>query len=380
MPPKERKPRRLGGNQAAAPNPLTDGSNTPAVSPLANAAWTPGMKPVGVEDPYAGGNTVTTTPETAPAGNSVTTSPIATPSGNTVTTSANGNGSTPNGGNTVTSPPTGNSVTSSPVAPIGEFAHRPRNARQDYEYDVTADPELASLSGSIATYGLLQAVTVCSRDAWLHHNPGDGAKIGDAPWVVLMGNRRLAAARAAGLTELPYFRADALADPNRVLEAGISENYHRKDTDPILEAVEFHRALTANNESRRQLAARLRVSHVHIGNRLNLLNLIAPFQTLVSRGVVAPSKALPIAALEDKEQERLLELGEPYNPTRLHRPVPTPVSGNTVTTRKALHIPKAVPAGIVAAKLRDSMDPEMLDEVVKLLTDPSGNSVTTAAE
>lgn len=372
MPPKERKPRRLGGNTAATTNPLTDGSNTPAVSPLANAEWTPGMKPVSVEDPYATGNTVTTTPETAPSGNTVTTIPAAA-TGNSVTSPANGNGSTPSGGNTVTTRPSGNSVTSSPVAPIGEFAHRPRNARQDFEYDVAADPELEALSGSIATYGLLQAVTVCSREAWLHHNPGDGATLGDAPWVVLMGNRRLAAARAAGLVELPYFRADALADPNRVLEAGISENYHRKDTDPILEAVEFHRAQRANNESQRQLAARLKMSHVYVGNRLKLLNLIPPFQTLVSKRVLPTSKALPIAALEDREQERLLELGEPYNPTRLHRPAPTPPTGNTVTTRKALHIPKAVPAGIVAAKLRDSMDPEMLDEVVKLLTEPDGN-------
>lgn len=71
---------------------------------------------------------------------------------------------------------------------IEQLRHHPENPRLDLG-------DLSELTASIKANGILQNLTVIRPDNWK-------AKDGDIYWV-LIGNRRLDAAKAAGLTELP---------------------------------------------------------------------------------------------------------------------------------------------------------------------------------
>jgi len=71
---------------------------------------------------------------------------------------------------------------------IEQLRHHPENPRLDLG-------ALSELTASIKANGILQNLTVIRPDNWK-------AKDGDIYWV-LIGNRRLDAAKAAGLTELP---------------------------------------------------------------------------------------------------------------------------------------------------------------------------------
>lgn len=253
-------------------------------------------------------------------------------------------------------------------APLAAFAHRPDNPRWSREYDPRADPELEAFAATVEEYGILQAVTVCSREAWLEHHP-DAEFDGEVRYVVLMGNRRLATARYKRVERLPFHRNDRLADPRLTRESGIIENYHRKPLDPVREAGEMAAVLAQTGESRRAFAERIGISHSQVNQRLQLLDLIPEFQGLVSDLALPVHKALKVAALPQVEQAALLDLGPPYDPARLTAVAePQDHGGKTLSTSKPVRIPPRSTPDDIANTLRDKLTPELLEEVVRLLT------------
>ncbi|MBF6191341.1 chromosome partitioning protein [Nocardia sp. CDC186] len=255
-------------------------------------------------------------------------------------------------------------------APLAEFAHRPDNPRWAREYDPEADPELAAFAATVDEFGILQAVTVCSREAWLEHHPHD--KFADeVRYVVIMGNRRLATARHKKVDRLPLHRNDRLADPRLSKESGIIENYHRKPYDPIREGGEMAAVLAMTGESKRAFAERMGISHTQVNQRLQLLELIPEFQGMVSDLAMPVQKALKIAVLPAEHQRALLDLGQPYDPDRL---ITEPDSesgtddGKSLSTTAAVKIPKSSTPDDVAKVLRDKLDPALLNAVLNILT------------
>ncbi|BDT96958.1 hypothetical protein IFM12275_69340 (plasmid) [Nocardia sputorum] len=252
-------------------------------------------------------------------------------------------------------------------APLAEFAHRPDNPRWAREYDPEADPELAAFAATVDEFGILQAVTVCSREAWLEHHPGD--KFADeVRYVVIMGNRRLATARHKKVDRLPLHRNDALADPRLSKESGIIENYHRKPYDPIREGGEMAAVLAMTGESKRAFAERMGISHTQVNQRLQLLELIPEFQGMVSDLAMPVQKALKLAVLTAEDQRALLDLGQPYDPARLiTEPESGTEGGKTLSTTAAVKIPKSSTPDDVAQVLRDKLDPALLNAVLNIL-------------
>lgn len=196
-------------------------------------------------------------------------------------------------------------------AHLDELAHRPDNLRQAAEYDPAEDPSIAELAMTIKSAGQLQTVTVVDRDAWLQFHPHHSDALSAATWVVVIGNRRLAAARLAGVPDLRIEVDNELASPDRADKAALIENYHRKGADPIEEAIRFRRLLTEQT-SLRELADEIGISHTQIHMRIALLNLLPEFQQLVSQRHLTVQKAQPIARLTEDEQRAALEAGPPY--------------------------------------------------------------------
>jgi ParB family transcriptional regulator, chromosome partitioning protein len=128
---------------------------------------------------------------------------------------------------------------------------------------------LERLSASIATEGLIQPILVRAGS--------------DGRATVIAGHRRLAAAKLAGIEQVPvtYYEGD------REKPASLVENLHREDLDPIdaaggLKAIAEEFNLTTNKE----IASQVNMSVHWVGDRLRLLKLPDGCQTRIASGEV----------------------------------------------------------------------------------------------
>lgn len=178
---------------------------------------------------------------------------------------------------------------------------------------------LEELAQSIRANGIIQPLVVRNR----------GSR-----YQLVAGERRLRAARLAGLTEVPAIVQDFPDD--RLLEITLIENIQREDLNPIETAQAFDR-----------LARELHLSHEDIGNRtgkdrttitnlLRLLQLPADLQQLVGEKRLTPGHArclltLPTAVLQREVAQKAVEQG--WSVRQMER-----------LTQKLLAVPEAKPA------------------------------------
>lgn len=164
---------------------------------------------------------------------------------------------------------------------IGRIGHNPAQPRQDF------DPtEIQSLSESISAHGLLQPVVVRQIDD---------------RYELVAGERRLRAAQAAGLTDVPANVIEA--DPRASAELAIVENLHRKDLNPLEKAASFQRYLEQYGCTQEELAGRLKLDRSTIANLIRLLELPAAVQDAVRQGRISQGHARALLPLgDDREQ------------------------------------------------------------------------------
>ena len=115
---------------------------------------------------------------------------------------------------------------------------------------------LQELAGSIRQYGVLQPLTV--------------RKAGGA-YELVAGERRLRAARLAGLTEVPCLLADVDEEASGML--ALVENLQRRDLDFIEEAEGLARLMKTWGLSQEQAARKVGKSQSAVANKLRLLRL-----------------------------------------------------------------------------------------------------------
>lgn len=114
--------------------------------------------------------------------------------------------------------------------PIEALAHNPFNLREDLT-------ELEELAASLTVRGQLQPLAVATRMAFMEAHPGNAEGLGRAPYVVIDGNRRLAAAQRAGLRTMQIHVNDSLASSAAdILESALIANVHRVDVAPMDQA------------------------------------------------------------------------------------------------------------------------------------------------
>src|SRR5205085_10301378 len=122
---------------------------------------------------------------------------------------------------------------------------------------------LQALAASIREVGVLQPVVVRSR------NGG---------YELVAGERRLRAARMAGLATIPAVIRDG--DDSEGLREALIENLHREDLGPLELAEAFQELLEDLGATQEQLGQRLGVSRPHVANTIRLLHLPADVQQL----------------------------------------------------------------------------------------------------
>src|SRR3954467_7834014 len=100
------------------------------------------------------------------------------------------------------------------------------------EFDET---KLADLARSIRQYGVIQPLTVSRKEV----EKADGGIA--AEYELIAGERRLRAAKIAGVREVPVLIRAAFDDDKTKLELAIIENLQREDLNPIDRAKAFNK-------------------------------------------------------------------------------------------------------------------------------------------
>jgi ParB family chromosome partitioning protein len=154
--------------------------------------------------------------------------------------------------------------------------------------------ELAELEHSIREFGVLQPIVVRPLGG-----TGD-----DATYELVMGERRLRASKAAGLTEIPAVIRDT-KDADMLRDA-LLENLHRANLNALEEASAYQQLLSDFGITQDELAKRIGRSRPQVTNTLRLLKLPIKVQQRVAAGVISAGHARAILSLTDAAaQEKL---------------------------------------------------------------------------
>ncbi|MET9510266.1 ParB/RepB/Spo0J family partition protein [Streptomyces flavidovirens] len=179
------------------------------------------------------------------------------------------------------------------TVPVTDLAENPDNPRHELR-------DLDGLAETLRERGVLQALGVVSRGAFLAAHPQHEAAVGDAPYVVLHGHRRLAAARLAGLGEVPVLVRE---DASRTDEDALIENVQRDDLTELEQAQAIQGLITSYGYSQRQVAARIGKTQGFVSQRLSLMRLREDLQEALADGRVSVEDARRIARLPRDEQQ-----------------------------------------------------------------------------
>lgn len=176
--------------------------------------------------------------------------------------------------------PSAGSIVRVPVAKIGKS---PWQARRHF-----GEEELAGLSASIKEHGVLQPVLVRRK--------GDG-------YELIAGERRLRAAEAAGLEEIPAQVKETTDEAAMAL--ALIENIQREDLNLIEEAEGYRMLLRDFGLTQEEASARLGKPRATIANSLRLLDLSDELKQAVAEGRLSAGHAKVLLGAPDGDREGL---------------------------------------------------------------------------
>jgi ParB family chromosome partitioning protein len=161
---------------------------------------------------------------------------------------------------------------------IEKVRTNPYQPRADFD-PVTLD----ELRQSIVEKGIIQPITVRRVD--------DG-------YQLISGERRVRAAREAGLDRIPAYIIKVKSDAE-MLELALIENLQREHLNPIEIAISYKRLIEEVQLTHDQLSQRIGKDRSTITNFLRLLKLPDAVQNAVRRGDVSPGHARALINIED---------------------------------------------------------------------------------
>ncbi len=161
------------------------------------------------------------------------------------------------------------------------------------------DPQaLEDLADSIRQYGVLQPLVVTRKEV----ERTDGSLY--VEYELLAGERRLRAAKLAGLTQVPVL-IRAKEDTNKVkLEIAIIENLQREDLNPIDRAKAFKQLADEFNLQHTDIAKKIGKSREYVSNSIRLLALPEFIQQALINRELSEGHARALLMLSEKPQEQ----------------------------------------------------------------------------
>ena len=170
--------------------------------------------------------------------------------------------------------------------PVNAVAPNPKQPRTNWDPE-----EINTLASSIREVGILQPIVV---------------RRAGAGYELVAGERRLRAAKVAGLATVPVVLRDT--DDADLLREALIENIHRQDLGPIELAEAFRQLLEDLGLKQEELAERVGVSRSHIANTIRLLQLPLETQQLLTDGRIQAGHARALLSLGDADAQNALAL------------------------------------------------------------------------
>ena len=149
--------------------------------------------------------------------------------------------------------------------------------------------DLETLTASILAQGILQPLVL--------------RRTGDR-FQLIAGERRLRAAKLAGLTRVPAVLREA--DDGQMLALALVENIHRKDLGPIEKGEAFRRLLEEFDLTQNEMGRQVGLSRSTVANFIRLLELPESVQALLRKGRLSMGHGRALLGLDNNAQmERL---------------------------------------------------------------------------
>ena len=165
--------------------------------------------------------------------------------------------------------------------PIDQVDPNPLQPRAQFDQG-----RIAELAESIRSNGIIQPLIV------RHHGER---------FQLVAGERRLRAARVAGLSEVPVVVQDFADD--QLLQLALIENIQREDLNPIETAQAFERLASDLNLTHEEIAHRTGKDRTTITNLIRLLRLPEPIQLLLAERRLHMGHARAILGLPNEEKQ-----------------------------------------------------------------------------
>jgi ParB family chromosome partitioning protein len=170
--------------------------------------------------------------------------------------------------------------------PIDQIERNPRQPRSAF-----AQEGLDQLADSIRAHGVLQPIVVTETLAG---------------YRLVAGERRIRAARLAGLDRIPaVVRPSADRDQ---LELSLVENLQRADLNPMEEATAFRHLVEDFGLTQDEVATRVGRARSTVANTLRLLDLEPPVREAIAAGRISEGHGRALLGLSPTAQRELLAL------------------------------------------------------------------------
>ncbi len=164
--------------------------------------------------------------------------------------------------------------------PLSEIAPNPYQPRKHFDEDA-----ISELAESIKRHGLLQPVVVIEQNG---------------EYVLIAGERRVRASRAAGLETIRAIVADI--DRSRFRELALIENIQREALNPIELAESYRELIEEYGITQEELAKTIHKSRSQITNTLRLLQLDEYVRQRVASSQISQGHAKVLAGLDTANQ------------------------------------------------------------------------------
>ena len=165
---------------------------------------------------------------------------------------------------------------------IGLIRPNPNQPRKHFD-----QKELASLAKSISQDGIIQPLTVRRQDGHFE---------------LISGERRLRAARLAGLRSVPCILVDISDERSAVL--ALIENIQRADLNFFEEAEAIALLIRQYDMTQEDAALRLGMAQSTVANKLRLLKLTAPERQIIVKNGLTERHARALLKLDSEERRR----------------------------------------------------------------------------
>lgn len=166
------------------------------------------------------------------------------------------------------------------IIPVNEIRPNPYQPRKEFD-----EASLNELADSIRTHGIFTPLLV---------------RKSVSGYDLITGERRLRAAKIAGLETVPAISVDFTDE--QMMEIAILENVQRENLNPIEEAVAYDSLIKKLGYTQEKLAERVGKSREYCANTLRLLKLPSEVQQLVIDKKLAMGHVRPLLGLRDEDE------------------------------------------------------------------------------